>query len=92
MATDTTSRRIVVHGVCGNGKSVVLRALFHNPKIKGNSDFIFSEWIDLPEMGIPHLSLGNGTMMVLATTEMTALHDMERTTVVEIEPVSKEEA
>ncbi|KAK8477996.1 hypothetical protein V6N11_011961 [Hibiscus sabdariffa] len=77
MATDTTSRRIVVYGVYGIGKSVVLRALFHNPKIKDNSDLIFSgnafllllddvwEWIDLPKMGIPHLNLGNGSMMVL---------------------------
>lgn len=132
-----THARIALHGVCGTGKSSVLRALVNNPKIKGEFDFIISvtvskfwtpnkiqdqikqqlpassdaipfqilegkrlllllddvwEMIDLPNLGIPNLSLENGGMMVLATRELKVCYDMEVTKVVEIEPVSREEA
>ncbi|XVF65760.1 hypothetical protein PTKIN_Ptkin09bG0275900 [Pterospermum kingtungense] len=50
------------------------------------------ERIDLQEIGIPDPSQENGSMMIIATSELKVCHDMEDIAVVEIEPVSNEEA
>ncbi|XVF65772.1 hypothetical protein PTKIN_Ptkin09bG0277100 [Pterospermum kingtungense] len=50
------------------------------------------ERINLQEIGIPDPSPENGNMIILATRELKVCHDMEEIKVVEIEPVSKEEA
>ncbi|XVF37589.1 hypothetical protein REPUB_Repub20aG0022500 [Reevesia pubescens] len=134
----TTVRIIAVHGVCGVGKSSVLRALVNNPNAKHEFDLIIwvtvsKNWstrkiqdqilhqlppassnaepfqilkskkfllvlddvwerIDLQEMGIPDPSEENGSMIILATRELKVCNDMEEIRVVEIQPVSKEEA
>ncbi|XP_022761545.1 LOW QUALITY PROTEIN: disease resistance protein At4g27190-like [Durio zibethinus] len=138
MGSTETVRRLAVYGVCGVGKSSVLRALVNNPETKHKFDLIIWvtvskywsrrkiqdqiiqqlppassnaepfqvlkgkkfllllddvwEWIDLHEMGIPDPSQENGSMMILSTRELKVCHDMGKIGVIEIEPVSKEEA
>ncbi|XVF65780.1 hypothetical protein PTKIN_Ptkin09bG0277800 [Pterospermum kingtungense] len=50
------------------------------------------EQIDLQEMSIPDPSQVNGSVLILATRDLKVCHDMKEIRVVEIEPVSKEEA
>ncbi|XVF29547.1 hypothetical protein REPUB_Repub15cG0130700 [Reevesia pubescens] len=137
MGTDTVGI-IAVHGVCGVGKSSVLRALANNPKTKHEFDLIIfvtvskywstrkiqdqiiqqlppassnaepfqilkgkkflllldDVWqrIDVQEMGVPDPSQENGSRIIFATRELAVFQDIEDIEVVEIEPVSKEEA
>ncbi|OMP07215.1 Disease resistance protein [Corchorus olitorius] len=107
MATDAVSR-IVVYGVCGVGKSSVLRALVDDPNVKREFDliiwilkgnkFLLSlddvwEWIDPQEIGVPDPCQENGSMMILATRELKVYnHEMKEIRKIDIEPVSQEEA